>query len=112
MARASAITRLRARALGLVATATTPLACGTVEQDPVQSGGSGQRGGSSGAGGIVVEYPPATGGSPFACTDLTGLTPGCDFVGFEATVQMANVLLVLDQSGSMSETPAGYTMNK
>jgi hypothetical protein len=51
-----------------------------------------------------VDVPP--------CENIEGLDVACDFVAQEAQALQVNILLVMDKSGSMSETPAGYSGSK
>jgi hypothetical protein len=87
-------------------------------------GGSSPRGGSTAASnGGTTTVAPATGGSDNGtsladkCPNLLEtLNPGavgvCSTSNVEARFSQINVLVVLDKSGSMKQTPAGYTKTK
>ena len=46
------------------------------------------------------------------CEGIEGIDTACDFDAQEAQALQVNMLLVMDKSGSMADTPAGYPMSK
>ena len=70
--------------------------------------GSGAKNGGGGSGGVVLD-PSVTGGE-------TGVPPeggaNCGFTNLTATPPDVNVLLVVDKSGSMKDTPDGFDSDK
>jgi hypothetical protein len=75
------------------------------------TGGSGNLGGSSTTGGITNN---TGGGGLSACPSFANLPPNsdCGSKTTAASIKKVNTLLVVDKSGSMSDTPPGFDQNK
>jgi hypothetical protein len=82
-------------------------------------GGNNGGGGGGGTGGADASAPSTGGVTSFGAggsTTDSGLTRGpdgsCGQQAVSATTKQVNVLLVIDKSGSMSDTPQGFTTDK
>ena len=98
-------------------TGGAPGAGGSAAGGAIGSGG-GPTGGAPGAGGSESGGAPGsggtttgTGGAEGTCAQIGGLED-CAFETDQAETSQVNVLLVMDKSASMDETPAGYTTTK
>jgi hypothetical protein len=123
------------RTSGLLASVfvATAAGCGLVSSDPEDEGSSGNSGASGGSAGTTsiglgaasgttgggTSGATAAGGdgsgdgtsAPPGCTTLEGLGE-CGTMSIEAEYRTANILLVIDKSGSMTDTPSGFDTDK
>jgi hypothetical protein len=72
------------------------------------TGGTEATGGVSNTGGTT----PGTGGTLPECPFPELQDQGCGYTQNQAQTREVNVLIVLDKSGSMTDTPEGYSMSK
>jgi hypothetical protein len=75
------------------------------------SGSSGNGSGGSGAGGTGASQGGEGGEGTEACSTLAGLDE-CGGTRVEAMLAPVNLLLVVDKSGSMSDQPEGFSLDK
>jgi hypothetical protein len=120
--------------LGIFASAVSVLALGVAigcssdddgneVEEHEASGGRSSSGGAEGVGGeedtamggqgLGGRADDGTGGAYVACATLTALEgEDCGFETNQAETLEVNVLLVMDKSGSMNDTPEGYNQTK
>ncbi len=116
--------------LGVFASAVSVLALGVAigcssdddgneVEEHEATGGTSSSGGAEGVGGDTAmggqgtggETVEGTGGAYVPCPTLSGIED-CGFESNQAETLEVNVLLVMDKSGSMNDTPDGYTQTK
>ncbi len=76
----------------------------TIDAGMSTGGTSSSSGGTDGAAGDGTM-------APMGCTELTGLGE-CGVTSVEAEYRTANILLVIDKSGSMTDQPSGFDTDK
>lgn len=109
---------IRRRALGRLALVTglvgivgLPAACGSDSKGSGTNGGGGQGGTDASAGGQNTAGFFLTGGQSNTDSGAND-SDGCGNSTLQATVKPVNILLVVDRSGSMLQTPTGFTQDK
>jgi hypothetical protein len=80
--------------------------------DEEGTGGAGPDG-TGGMGAIILDGgDEANGQETTPCENIEGIDAACEFVAQEAQQLLVNMLLVVDKSGSMAETPPSYATSK
>lgn len=103
---------------GLVGAVVMPVACGSSDSKKTGSGGTGAKGGTSGGGGQGGQDASSGGtglvgnGGGGAVDSGPDTSDGCGNQIVKAQARQVNVLLVVDRSGSMAQTPTGFSVDK